>query len=375
MNILFSCGDYYPNLGGATSLVDDLMGALLRSGHSARVLTRLQPATTERETWHGYQIDRLDYPLLYEKWEWRSPVLLRSPAILARIVRLLREYRIATVCVGLLDMSAWYFILLRPLLGFRFVVYLHGGETRALPSIEPSYASLLRASLRSADAVIAVSEELKVEAARYWPGALDKTTVILNAIDLRQIRSAVPFQHPRRYIAAVGRLVPEKDFATLIQAFATVQEDIGEVDLLIAGAGKQEAMLRQKALACPRPERVVFLGRVERETALSVMMGAEFVALPSVTEGFPIVAVEALALHKPLLGTSIPGIAAIVENDRQGNLFPPGDVNALAALIRAYCNDAALLAKRASGAAASNLDRYDIELVAARHLAAFEGTL
>jgi glycosyltransferase involved in cell wall biosynthesis len=373
LNILFSCGDFYPNLGGATSLVDDLARALLETGNSVAVLTRLQPGTATVETFHDYEIHRIDYPVLYEKFEGSRRLWTQSLPVFTKIWRLIRERSISTVGIGLLDMSAWYLFVLRPLLGFRLVLYLHGGETRALPAMEPSYASLLRTGLRVADEVIAVSEQLKVEAAEYWPAALKKTRVILNAIDFQQIRAAEPMMHPRRYIAAVGRLVPEKDFGTLIRAYAKVQQEIGEVDLIIAGEGKRNAELRQIAGTCPRPDAVIFTGRVERQMALSVMKGSMFVALPSVTEGFPIVAVEALALGKPLLGTSIPGIAALVEDGRQGNLFPPGDVAALADLIVRYCRDPELLRTISNGVASVDLRRCDIRNVAAEHLRVFEG--
>lgn len=373
MNILFSCGDFYPNLGGATSLVDDLARALITSGHSVTVLTRSQPGCAPLEVFHGYEIHRIDYPLVYEKFEWQARLWTESPAVLKKIARLIKQRSITTVCIGLLDMSAWYLYLLRHILPFRLVIYLHGGETRALPARERSYAALLRTGLRVADAVIAVSEELKQEAAAYYPAAKGKTYVIENAIDMQEIHDAEPLNRPRNYIAAVGRLVPEKDFETLIRAYAKVQLEIGEVDLVIAGEGKRNAALRQIAGDCPHPERVVFLGRVEREMALSVMKGAMFVALPSVTEGFPIVAVEALALGKAVIGTSIPGIAAIVEDGRHGNLFPPGDVDALAGLIRGHCQNA-IPVQEIGASACADLERYDISRIASRHLRVYEGT-
>jgi glycosyltransferase involved in cell wall biosynthesis len=373
MNVLFSNGDYYPNLGGATSLIDDLAVILLRAGHSAAVLTRRHPGTALSETYHGYDILRIDYPMLYEKFVWKTQVWTETPSVLRRIAGILRERSISTVCIGLLDMSAWYLLLLRPVFGFRLVLYLHGDDARGLPATEPSYATLLRMALRAADEVIAISDELKAEAAAYWPGALSKTQVIRNAIDISSIRNTAAMVHPRRYIAAVGRLVPEKDFGTLVRAYAKVQEQIGDVDLIVAGEGKKYAELRQAAALCPRPDGVILKGRVERDVSLSVMKGALFVAMPSVSEGFPIVAVEALALGKPILGSSIPGIAALVADGRLGDLFAPGDVDALSSLIRGYCCDAEVLRERTREAETMDFAPYDIAQVAARHLDVYRG--
>jgi 1,4-alpha-glucan branching enzyme len=373
MNILFSCGDFYPNLGGAVSLVDDLAREFLKGGNSVVVLTRKQPGTTALQTFHGYDIHRFDYPLPYEKFERSRGFWTQSLRVTGKIWRLLRQRSITTVCIGLLDMSAWYLFLLHEFLPFRLVLYLHGGDTLKLPATEPTYARLLCTGLRVADEVIAVSRELRVEAAKYWPGVIGKTHVIFNAIDLQSIRTARPFKHPRPYIAAVGRLTSEKDFGTLIRAYAKVQLEIADVDLVIAGKGNLNTAFQREANACAHPSQVVFLGRVEREIALSVMKGAMFVVLPSVTEGFPIVAVEAVALGKPLIGTTIPGIAAIVEDGLHGNLFPPGDIDALASLLRLYCHDDEHLRKVSEGAASVDLAPYDIAKVAEKHLRVFAG--
>ena len=371
MNVLFSCGDFYPNMGGATSLVDDLAQATLAAGHSVTILTRSQPGPRHQESYHGYDIIRIDYPLLYEKLECSRDLFARSPRVLGRIWKLLAARQIDTVCIGLLDMSAWYFLALRPIFGFRLVVYLHGGETRKLPAAEPSFRTLLRMSLRSADSVIAVSEDLAKEAVGFYPRAGAKVHVIHNAIDLERIRAAEPFRHPREFIAFVGRLVPEKDVGTLIRAYAATQKDLGAVDLIVAGKGSEERMLRQLAQSCPQPDRVHFLGGVDGEKAISVMKGALSVVLPSVTEGLPIVAVESIAAGRPLIGSCIPGIAAVIQDGHNGRLFPPRDVSALSTLIRKYCQDRPALQELSRAAKTTDLDQYDMRGVIARHLAIY----
>src|SRR5450631_4483773 len=124
MRVLISCGDFYPNLGGATSLVEDLAGAFLNDGHEVTVLSRQWPGMPPGETRRGYEILRLDYPLQYDKFEFTEVFTSRSPQMLGAIQRLLRERQIETVCIGLLHMSALYFLLLREIVPFRLIVYL-----------------------------------------------------------------------------------------------------------------------------------------------------------------------------------------------------------------------------------------------------------
>ena len=373
MNILFSCGDFFPNLGGAVSLTDDLARAFLREGHAVTVVTRRQAGSFRLEKIHGYDVIRLAYPVPYEWFEWRREVILRSPGVLARIAAILIRRHIETVCIGLLDMSALYFLALRPLLRFRLVVYLHGGETRKLPAAQRSFRKLLEMSLRAADGVIAVSEDLAREAAQFCPNVAAKVRVIPNAIDWNHIAKAEKFEHAREFIAFVGRLTPEKDVATLVRAYGAVQEELGAVDLVIAGTGREEQKLREIAGACPHPERVIFLGEVSRARALSVMKSGMFVALPSVTEGLPIVAVEALALGKAVIASRIGGIMAVVREGEHGAFFAPGDSEALSLLLKKYCSDREALGKLEAAIRNSDLRRYDMGRVAREHLEMYRG--
>jgi glycosyltransferase involved in cell wall biosynthesis len=375
VRILISSGDYYPNLGGATSLFGDITLMLMKSGHSVTVLTRQWPGMTSSEQWNGCQILRLDYPMLFEQLIVHRQFVLRSPLILWRVLRLLRTRRIETVCIGLLDLSAIYLLLLRPLLRFRLILYLHGSETRVLSRTNPTYEWLLKWTLRAADAVVAVSEELAREAAGYVPSAESKIRVIHNGVDVEALNRAAPHVHVRPYIAFVGRLVYEKDVDTLIEAFQLACRKIEGVDLLIAGTGRGEAQLKAKAAVGGGAGRIRFLGRLEREACYSLVKGALFIVLPSRTEGHPIVAVEARVAGKPLLGSQIPGIARLVEEGRTGVLFRQGDAAELAGLIEKYCQDDAALAALAAGARDSPCAEFDLANLMPQHLAVFDGAV
>lgn len=373
MRILVSSGDYYPNLGGVTSLFGDIAGMLTKSGHSVTVLTRQWAGMTSSERWNGCPIVRLDYPMLSERLAVHRRLVLRSRSILWRILRLLRTGRIETVCIGLLDWSAIYLLFLRPFLRFELILYLHGSDTRVLPRNHRSYEWLLKRTLRAADAVIAVSEELAAEAVAYAPSAAIKIRVIHSGVDVTAIRSAAPRVHPRPYIAFLGRLVYEKDIDTLIDAFQKSSPKIHGVDLLIAGTGCEEARLKQKAAADSGADRIRFLGRLEHDACYSLLKAALFVVLPSRTEGYPIVAVETRVAGTPLLGSRIPSIERVVVEGRTGVLFRQGDAAELAGLIETYCRDEAALAALAAGARDASCAEFDLAAALPCHLAVFEG--
>jgi glycosyltransferase involved in cell wall biosynthesis len=367
MKILFWCGDYHPNPGGAQSVTDDLACELLRLGHEVTVLTRLQPDSPASEMWHGYEILRFDFPVLYEKLLVDRRFVVRSPGILIRTCKLLDACDV--VCIGLLDFSSLYLLLLRPFFRFRLALYLHGGDTRKLPARERSYRGLLKTALWAADVVIPVSQDLAREATAYLTSAARKMRVIANAIDTEGLQRVGPWRHSREYIAFVGRLVEEKDVDTLIQAFQFAASNISDIDLLICGSGQERKRLEN--LTGSLTGRIHFLGSLERERAQAVIKGALFVAVPSRTEGHPIVVIEALAAGKPIIGSRIPAVSRLVADGISGALFQPGDAHAMALLIEKYCNDRRALAQLAAGAKASELKGWAMNSLVRQHLEAF----
>lgn len=371
--VLFSCGDFLPRPGGAQSVVDDLACAFQGAGHEVTVLTRRHPGTRALERLHGYEIIRMDYPVAYEKFQETDTFRSRSGAILSHIEKILRDRRIDTVLIGLLDMSALYLYALRQHASFQLGLYLHGGETRKLPDAESTYRDLLVLSLHTADVIIAVSPQLAEEAIARAPAARDKIRVIRNGINVRDLSSVSPRKHPRDYICFVGRLVPEKNLGRLIKAFRAIAPEVPDVDLLIAGSGREETQLRRLAKSSDsKRNQIQFLGPVSRREAWALIKGSLFTVLPSITEGHPIVALEALAMGQPLVASRIPGIVGATGEGRHAALFPPKDLKAFATLLRRYLTDRAALADLRSAARAADLSKLDVAHLYRDHLRALD---
>lgn len=127
----------------------------------------------------------------------------------------------------------------------------------------------------------------------------------------------------RRYVLAVGRLVPEKNFDMLVEAFKRANPGC---DLIVAGASdhgdRYSAELLKEA-----DERVRFVGFQSRETLEALYREAALFVLPSSHEGMPIAALEAASAGCPIL---LSDITPNVELGLDGhNYFPVGDVPAL----------------------------------------------
>ncbi len=134
-----------------------------------------------------------------------------------------------------------------------------------------------------------------------------------------------PYEGPPRLLC-VGRLVPIKGHSVLFEAFARAREVLPELTLDLAGAGPLEEELRAAA-----PEGVRFLGRVtpvapaiEEHTA---------VVVPSLGEGFGMVALEAMERARPVLASDVGGLPELVVDGETGLIVPRCDAAALAAAI------------------------------------------
>lgn len=200
---------------------------------------------------------------------------------------------------------------------------------------------LMRTFYRQADAVIGVSHgvsryveaRFKVPAAKlhtiYNPivdsGLLAKAQAVPEHTWLQDASPEVPV------LLAVGRLLAQKDFGTLLRAFAEVQQ-VRRCRLIIFGQGARQAELEALAHTLGIAEDVSFPGFTQNPYA--AMSRASLYVLSSLWEGLPTVLVEAMACGCPVVATDCPsGPEEILAGGRYGPLVPVGDAGALAQAI------------------------------------------
>jgi len=132
-------------------------------------------------------------------------------------------------------------------------------------------------------------------------------------------------------ILAVGRLEAQKDFPTLIQAFARVKQQ-RPARLMILGEGKDRPFLEALVQELDLAENVALPGFVDNPYAY--MAKAAVFVLSSLYEGLPTVLIEAMAMGTPVVSTNCKsGPTEILENGRYGKLVEVGDINGMAEAI------------------------------------------
>ncbi|UUQ67115.1 glycosyltransferase [Pseudomonas fuscovaginae UPB0736] len=180
------------------------------------------------------------------------------------------------------------------------------------------------------------------------------TVAITNAIDIEQ---AEGLQHSRqkarellglpadaRLIGALGRLVPIKGHAHLLQAFAGLKEKYPNAHVAIIGSGREEGNLRAEI------ERLGLTGRAHlvgyREDALQYVRAFDIWTMPSLSEGLGLALLEGMSGHLPVIASNVPAMLPLIEG-AGGLSHEPGNVEQLKMGLDAYLalSDEALRAK------------------------------
>jgi glycosyltransferase involved in cell wall biosynthesis len=212
------------------------------------------------------------------------------------------------------------------------VLTAHGRDVRNAAG-NPAIRSATGAAVRRAAAVVAVSGWLRDELHRVLPGARAKTHVIDCGVDLGRFaprdqtraRAHLGLEDlPGPLVVFAGGLDERKNVVRLRDAVL----GIPGATLLAVGDGPLRAELTAS-------ERIRAVGRVPHDDVPAHMAAADVVALPSLVEPFGQVILEAMAMERPVLATSVGGPAELV-TEAAGALADPQDVEAIrAGLLRA----------------------------------------
>lgn len=136
----------------------------------------------------------------------------------------------------------------------------------------------------------------------------------------------------RQHILGMGRLVAQKGFHLLIEAFAKLADRHPNWDLVIIGDGEKRAELEAQATTLELRDRIFFFGSCPNP--YPTVAACELFVLSSLFEGLPSVVIGAMACGVPVVSFDCQsGPREIIRNGIDGILVPPGDVGALAAAM------------------------------------------
>ncbi len=208
-----------------------------------------------------------------------------------------------------------------------------------------AYAALDRLVLGRFDKVVVVSDVVAAALRRSGVSS-DKISMIVNGVDIHRFDGATPTLSNELGIAAgpvigfVGRLVPDKGGALLLQAAKKVLEVSPATKFVFVGEGPCRSEWEALAAQLGIRDNVIFTGA--RNDMPGVYASLDLAVLPSLVESMPMCLLEAMASSRPVIATRVGAVPRLVIHEETGLLLEPGDVNALTAAILRLLQDSSL---------------------------------
>lgn len=285
--------------------------------------------------------------------------------LVGRLRRVMREFR-----PDIVHTHAWGTLVeglvAARLSGVPIVVH---GEHGTLQD-KPAQLLVQRWAWGRATQVLSVSSRLADTLARTVGFPRERIAVIRNGVDLTRFspsrraegRKALGLADGEIAIGSVGRLVPVKDHATLLEALALVARQGLAFRAFIAGEGPLRPDLESRASRLGIGDRVTLLGH--RADVEMVLAALDVFVLSSVSEGLSNTIQEALCSGVPVVATHVGGADELVDEGQTGFLVGKQDPAAMAEALARLVGDASVRARFASRAAERAVREFGFEAMA-----------
>ncbi len=206
-------------------------------------------------------------------------------------------------------------LALRRAFGKPWVAHVHitefdkSGGSHADPSV---YAAE-REGICGADLVVAVSQRIAATCRDLYGAQPERVRVVYNGIDF-DTTSPIPPALPRPLVLFLGRVTLQKGPEYFLEAARRVLELEPETHFVLAGTGDMLPRMIERAAELGIASHVSFPGFVDRERAAALYAGADVFAMPSVSEPFGIVPLEAMDRGVPVIVSRQSGVSEVLRN-------------------------------------------------------------
>lgn len=210
----------------------------------------------------------------------------------------------------------------------------HGFEYNS--SINNRYYKIAKWSEKKIDHSFAVSvglQKLFINSKISQPNKIDVIHHGFSLFDKDKL-SASKYRFSKHQIIVVGRIIPFKGHVKLFEVLDIIKKEIPDFKLLILGNGDSELIEKLKKLAVKKncDQNVVFLGFINTNLE-QYLYHSDVMVVPSISEGFGLVFLEAMNAKIPLIGFDVAATNEIIDNEKTGVLVQPFNVNQLAKKI------------------------------------------
>lgn len=242
------------------------------------------------------------------------------------LLRLLRRERIEHLHAHFGTNSTSVAMLCRLLGGPTFSFTVHGPEEFDKPEFLHLSDKIGCAAFTAAISQFGRSQLLRQCAYEQW----SKVRIVRCGVDaeFHAVEPTPPVAEPR--LVCIARLHEQKGLPILIDAAAQLVDRGIKFHLQIIGDGPLRSVLERRIADLGLQDNVELAGWKSGAEVRDALLASRAMVLPSFAEGLPVVIMEALALHRPVVSTYVAGIPELVQDGVCGRLVPAGSVPALA---------------------------------------------
>lgn len=243
-----------------------------------------------------------------------------------------------------------------------YVVHVHSGRLDAFWKTRGRILKdLIHRLFRGSRSIIVLSEQWSKLFSARLPDVAHKIDLLPNATPPASAKDSLRrAAAPSLRITFLGVLGPAKGTPDLIEALGRIaSEPSWEATLAGSGALRES---REHAERLGLSERVVFPGWVNSQAVDDLLSATDILTLPSLSEGLPMVILEAFAHGIPVIATPVGAIPEVIEDGTTGILVPTGNPDALADALRGLIRDPQLRARLGTNAHRKHLERYNINV-------------
>jgi glycosyltransferase involved in cell wall biosynthesis len=219
--------------------------------------------------------------------------------------------------------------------------------------------------LKNEDAVLALTEDMKREMQKIYDRDI---FVIPNGINLERFKNLSKGDirsKGEKTILFVGTLRPVKGLTYLIEAMKITRDKNKDIQLMLVGSGEERVHLEVLIKKLKLKKCVNFIGKVPNEEVPEYMFASDVFVLPSLSEGFPNVVLEAMASGLPIVATNVGGLSEIIKDGENGFVVEPKSPKQIAEMVLMLLEDDELR-ERISKNNKKRVKDYSLESVVAR---------
>jgi glycosyltransferase involved in cell wall biosynthesis len=334
MRVLVLIHEFPPVGGGGGKVAEDLCEGLAKYGYQIRVLSAHFKGLPFKEERKGFEVIRVRSG---RRYSYRADLLAMFGYLLSGFwkgMQIIRQWKPELIHVHFAVPAGALAFVLSHLTGVPYVLTAHMGDIPGgVPSKTAGWFRWIQPFTppiwRSASRVIAVSSFGRNLALQHYPVKIE---VIPNGVDISQLnQGGIRLGNPPQ-VVFVGRFMREKNPVQVVRIMAGLQDLPWRC--VMVGDGPLRPDVEAEIDRHHLHDRITLAGWTTPEEAVAIMAKSDLLLMPSLSEGLPVVGVQALALGLAVVASQVGGCIDLVQLDENGFLLPVNDLNAFQEKVR-----------------------------------------